>query len=74
MLKDRYNSYHVCSIHHVVGPAHRSAGIFTTTLKSGHGLFHLAEKGKGSVAKVTGVPKSPQQVRRNKSIKEANYT
>lgn len=57
--------------------AHRSAGILTTSLKGGPGLFHLVEKRKGThrVAKVTGVPKSPPpQVSSSRSIKEANCT
>lgn len=35
-------------------------GIFIMTLKGGHGLFHVEEKGKCRVAKATGEPKSPQ--------------
>lgn len=61
-------------IHHQHGPAHGLAGMFITALKSARGLFYLVEKWKGKVAKVTGVPKSPQLVRRGRSRKEASCT
>lgn len=57
MLKDRYNSCHVWGIRQCLVPP---VGIFIMTLKGGHGLFHVEEKGKCRVAKATGEPKSPQ--------------
>lgn len=58
----------------MAGSAHRSAGIFSMTLEDGHGLFHLGQKGKGRVTKVTGVSKSSQLVRGGGSTKAANCT